>query len=95
MSSDQSAVSVERLLAAWREFSQTKWSLWVAWGAILVLAVVLRVHQLHEVSAWYDEAASWKTIQFPWSEMFQSIRLNVHPPVYYVVVKLWAGVMGY
>ncbi len=95
MSSDQSAATVDRLREVWREFAETKWSRWLAWGAILVLAVVLRVHHLHEVSAWYDEAATWKTIQFPWSEMFQSIRQNVHPPVYYVIVKLWAEVFGY
>ncbi len=92
MSSDPSAATAP---GAWREFSQTLWARGLAWGAVLALAVVLRVHQLHEVSAWYDEAATWKTIQFSWSEMFQSIRQNVHPPVYYVVVKLWAEVFGY
>ena len=92
MSSDQSAATVP---GAWREFAQTKWARGLAWGAVLALAVVLRVHHLHEVSAWYDEAATWKTIQFSWSEMLQSIQQNVHPPVYYVILKLWAGVCGY
>ena len=92
MSSNPSAATVP---AAWREFSQTRWGRGLAWGAVFALAVVLRVHQLHEVSAWYDEAATWKTIQFSWSAMFQSIRQNVHPPAYYVIVKLWAELFGY
>jgi mannosyltransferase len=95
MSSKLSATPVERYPVAWREFVETKWARGLAWGAIFVLAVVLRVHQLHEVSAWYDEAASWKTIQFSWPVMLQSIRQNVHPLLYYVVAKLWAGVFGY
>lgn len=61
---------------------------------VFAVASVLRLHHLHEVSAWYDEAATWKTIQFSWSEMFQSIQLNVHPPVYYVILKLWADLFG-
>jgi mannosyltransferase len=80
------------------ETSQTSWRMmWrhgLAWGGVLALAVVLRLHKLHEVSAWYDEAAAWKTIQFSWTEMFQSIEQNVHPPIYYLVLKLWAGVFG-
>ena len=59
------------------------------------MAFVLRMHQLAGPTLWYDEAASWKTIQFPWPEMFQSIERNVHPPVYYILLKLWASVCGY
>ncbi len=94
MSSNPSAPAVdshsEASLATWRMM----WPQWLAWGVVLALATILRMHRLHEVSAWYDEAAAWKTIQFSWSEMFQSIQLNVHPPVYYVILKLWAVVFG-
>ena len=95
MSSNLSAATVGPLLHSSPESTRQMWRYWLAWGAVFVIAVVLRIHQLHEVSAWYDEAASWKTIQFSWSEMFQSIQMNVHPPVYYVILKLWAGVFGY
>ncbi len=74
--------------------ARAMWQYLLGWGGILALATILRLHRLHEVSAWYDEAAAWKTIQFSWSEMIQSIQQNVHPPVYYVFLKLWAGVFG-
>ncbi len=67
---------------------------WGAWAVVLLVALGLRVHRLHDVTAWYDEAAAWKTIQFSWSEMWQSIQQNVHPPIYYVLLKLWAGMWG-
>ena len=95
MSFNLSTTPVKRLWQTAIEFGRIRALDCLAWGAILAIAVVLRLHQWHAVSAWYDEAASWKTVQFTWSEMFQSIQQNVHPPVYYVILKLWAEVFGY
>ncbi len=94
MSSNPSTAEVDLPAETSQTSWRTKWRYGVAWAGVLALAVVLRLHQLHEVSAWYDEAAAWKTIQFSWSEMFHSIEQNVHPPVYYVILKLWAVVCG-
>lgn len=69
-------------------------SAWFAWLGLLVLALLFRLHELSDVSAWYDEAATWKTISLSWSQMGESLRKNVHPPVYYVAVRNWAAVLG-
>lgn len=94
MSSNLSPPPVNRLLHPAMVLLRMRALECLAWVAILAIAVVLRLHQWHEVSAWYDEAAAWKTIQFSWSEMWQSIQQNVHPPVYYAILKLWADSFG-
>src|SRR5262249_2751448 len=41
-----------------------------------------------------DEAFSWQVTRFPWGEMIARARRDVHPPLYYVGLKLWAGLFG-
>ncbi len=66
------------------------------WGLFLALAValVLRVPYLTTRSIWYDEASSWQTASFPLSGTLDSLRLNVHPPLYYWVLKAWMAAFG-
>jgi hypothetical protein len=66
-----------------------------AWVVIAVaLGIVLRTHRLLGVDCTFDECSSWLTIRFSWSGMFDSIRQNVHPPVYYVLARLWVSVFN-
>ena len=37
---------------------------------------------LTERSPWFDEASSWQTARFPFPELMQSVRMNVHMPLY-------------
>ncbi|WP_406695377.1 hypothetical protein V5E97_30570 [Singulisphaera sp. Ch08] len=62
--------------------------------AVLAVALALRLPYLTERSLWYDEASSWQTAKFPLSELWQSVRLNVHMPLYYVLLKAWMTVWG-
>ncbi len=52
-------------------------------AAAMVVALVLRVPYLTERSIWYDEASSWQTASFGVAGIIDSLRLNVHLPVYY------------
>src|SRR4051812_27925993 len=63
-------------------------------ATILVTALLLRVPHLSDRSLWYDEASSWQTAKFPLGELMDSVRLNVHLPLYYVALKGWMGVFG-
>jgi mannosyltransferase len=66
-------------------------------GALLLvaaLAVAFRLPYLTERSLWYDEASSWQTAKFPFNEMMASVRLNVHMPLYYLLLKGWMAVFG-
>jgi uncharacterized membrane protein len=62
------------------------------WQVILLLIVGLsmRLFHLTDVSLWHDEAFSALLIKYPWSEMIYRIGLDVHPPLYYIVLRLWS-----
>jgi mannosyltransferase len=62
--------------------------------AVALLAVGLRLPYLAERSLWYDEASSWQTARFPLSGLLASVRLNVHMPLYYVLLKGWMAALG-
>jgi uncharacterized membrane protein len=62
---------------------------------ILVLATFLRFYHLTQISLWHDEAFSATLVNYPWKEMFYRIGLDVHPPLYYVLLRVWADVFGH
>jgi mannosyltransferase len=62
--------------------------------AVAALAVALRLPHLTGRSLWYDEASSWQTAKFAWPDLMHSVRLNVHMPLYYLLLKGWMAVLG-
>lgn len=66
--------------------------------AILLIIVLsgigLRAYQLTGRSLWFDEAFSWRLIQFPVPEMIARDITDVHPPLYYIVLKAWAFIFS-
>ncbi len=60
----------------------------------LALGAVLRIAPLNDRDYWYDEAFSGITIRQPWSEMMYIIAHDVHPPLYYWLLRSWAFVVG-
>jgi uncharacterized membrane protein len=61
---------------------------------VAALAILFRLPYLTQRSLWYDEASSWQTASFPLEELFKSVRLNVHMPLYYLLLKAWMGAFG-
>ncbi|MEX0650013.1 MAG: glycosyltransferase family 39 protein [Candidatus Andersenbacteria bacterium] len=61
---------------------------------LLVIAAAVRSFQLTDRSLWFDEAFSWRLIQFPTSEMIARDAADVHPPLYYLLLKGWGLVFG-
>ena len=55
--------------------------------AIALVALALRLPNLTARSLWYDEASSWQTASFPTPGMMDSLRLNVHLPLYYLALE--------
>ncbi len=62
---------------------------------ILILATALRLYHVAAISLWHDEAFSALLIKYPWHEMFYRIGLDVHPPIYYVLLRFWYYVFGW
>lgn len=62
---------------------------------ILVVAAAVRLYNLAAASLWHDEAFSALLINYSWGEMFHRIALDVHPPLYYVLLRFWADIFGH
>src|SRR5688572_27598207 len=61
---------------------------------IVVLGVGLRSYHLTARSLWFDEAFSWRLSQFPLPELISRDAQDVHPPLYYILLKGWTVVFG-
>lgn len=61
---------------------------------IIILGGVLRYYNNTAVALWHDEAFSALYIRYPIGEMMHRITLDVHPPLYYWVLRLWSYVFG-
>ncbi len=64
--------------------------LWVT----LALALGLRLFNLTSISLWHDEAFSALLVKYSWGEMMYRIGLDVHPPMYYVFLRVWHYAFG-
>jgi|SRR5579872_1642032 len=62
---------------------------------ILIAAALVRLYNLSAISLWHDEAFSALLIRYPWGEMIHRIGLDVHPPLYYIVLRLWYYIFGW
>ncbi len=62
---------------------------------ILLAGTLLRIYNLTAISLWHDEAFSALLIRYPWHEMFYRIGLDVHPPLYYILLRFWADIFGH
>lgn len=63
-------------------------------ASILLFGLFLRLYHNTDISLWHDEAFSALLIKYPWGEMFYRIGLDVHPPAYYVALRLWSMAFG-
>lgn len=70
-----------------RSFTSSKFLL----GLILVAAFFIRLNHLADRSLWFDEAFSWRLIQFPFFEFLSRAASDVHPILYYLLLGLWCA----
>jgi uncharacterized membrane protein len=62
---------------------------------VLALATFLRVFRISKRDFWYDEAFTGVAIKENFSGMLDMIIQDVHPPLYYISVKLFASLFNY
>lgn len=65
-----------------------------ALAAIIFLGSILRLYKLTAVSLWHDESFSALLIRYPYKEMIDRIILDVHPPLYYMLLRIWDFMLG-
>jgi 4-amino-4-deoxy-L-arabinose transferase-like glycosyltransferase len=78
--------SESRRLGRWR----VDWAL----VAILLLAGVLRLHNLAATAIWVDEANSILTAKQPASVVLDLLSRDSSPPLYYFLLKSWMAAVG-
>ncbi len=65
-------------------------------AGILILSLVLRFSKMFwQRDFWYDEAFTGIITRMSWPKMWWMIFHDVHPPLYYYLLKLWASLFNY
>ncbi len=62
--------------------------------AALSLGTYLRLAPMMSRDYWYDEAFTGITVRQDWAKMLDIVVTDVHPPFYYIALKLWTLVAG-
>jgi mannosyltransferase len=62
---------------------------------ILAVGTFLRFYKNLSMAMWHDEAFSALYVRdYSWGEMMHRIGLDVHPPLYYWILRLWTYIFG-
>jgi hypothetical protein len=72
---------------------QQKWVLWALTGLVLAAACA-RGQGLGLRSLSLDEAIAWRLSQYSWEELLARAATDVHPPLYFLLLKLWTLLGG-
>lgn len=63
---------------------------------ILITGLVIRIREALLAELWYDEVFTSEVVRLDWAKMFEVIAADkVHPPTYYVFVKIISEIVGY
>lgn len=68
--------------------------------ALIILSIVtltvtlLEIFNLTAISLWHDESFSALLIKYDFSEMIARIKMDVHPPLYYIILRGWTDVFA-
>ncbi len=61
-------------------------------GATVLVGLVLRFATISDL--WLDEALSVNIARLPFSQMFEALRHDGHPPLYYIMLHGWMNLFG-
>lgn len=75
-----------------KKLEKTQWWLWLSLSAAVFL--VLAFNRLGYGSIWHDESFSFMLADYDISEILRRAQFDVHPPLYYILLKGWIGLFG-
>ena len=61
---------------------------------ITAVAALLRLHAVGADGLSSDEAFSWRMVGYPWGDLLRRAVADVHPPLYYLLLKPWLALAG-
>ncbi|MCD6285752.1 MAG: glycosyltransferase family 39 protein, partial [Anaerolineae bacterium] len=59
-----------------------------------LLIFALLILTLDAQSIWWDEGISLHLAGLPWGEIIRDRAANIHPPLYFLILKAWMGLVG-
>lgn len=62
--------------------------------AIFAVTALLRIYNIEQKNLWFDEVYSWKISQGSITEIVSETSGDIHPPLYYIVLKYWTGIFS-
>lgn len=85
----------ERILRVFRKSPwYERYFIWLAAGAgVLAFLMALLIGMAQSV--WFDEAYSILVAKQPVAEILRLTGVDTHPPLYYLILKGWAGLFGW
>lgn len=67
---------------------------WHYLAGVLALGLLIRLIFIDLREFWYDEAYSGLAVRYSWIKMWEVIINDVHPPLYYILLKAWTFIAG-
>ena len=67
---------------------------WIALAIVIALAAAARVWRIDQKNLWLDEGVSWDTARKPLAGLVEQTAGDIHPPLYYVLLKGWMAIAG-
>jgi len=67
---------------------------WLPLLAVVAVGLAVRFYRLDGPVIGHDEAFSWRLTEYSVGELVQRTGADVHPPLYYVLLKGWCAVFG-
>jgi hypothetical protein len=61
---------------------------------ISTIALAIRYYKLDLAPLIPDESFSWRLTQYPSADLIQRTAVDVHPPLYYLALKVWESICG-
>lgn len=61
---------------------------------IVFLAGALRLYNIEQKNLWFDEIYSWHISEGNTEQIVAETSGDIHPPFYYIILKLWTGLFG-
>lgn len=62
--------------------------------AAIFITLVVRIYNITQKNVWFDEVYSWKLAQESFLQVIALSSGDIHPPLYYIVLKIWMMVFG-
>lgn len=61
---------------------------------VIFIVVAVEIFNLTTISLWHDESFSALLIKYDFGEMIARIKMDVHPPLYYILLREWSAFLG-